>query len=98
MNYHVYILYSSSLDKYYVGYTESLKERVEQHNAGHYNGSYTMQTTDWELFYSISCESKKQSILIERHIKRMKSRKYYYSLRQYSEISIKLLHRYSDTI
>lgn len=32
--YYVYILYSKKLDKFYIGYTEDLKERVRRHNAG----------------------------------------------------------------
>ncbi|NLX81274.1 MAG: GIY-YIG nuclease family protein [Proteiniphilum sp.] len=97
MSYHVYLLYSPFLDGFYVGYTESLTERVSQHNDGFYYESYTKLATDWELFYSIACETKKQAILIERHIKRMKSRKYYFSLKQYPDISIKLLKRYSES-
>ena len=94
MIFHVYILHSPSLDKFYVGYTESLSERILQHNQGFYEQAHTRLASDWMLFYSIVCESKKQAILIERHIKNMHSRKYYYSLKQYPEISIKLLARY----
>ena len=94
MIFHVYIIYSVALDSFYIGFTESLSERIVQHNQGFYQGAYTKMANDWELFHYIECESKKQAILIERHIKKMRSRKYYHSLRDYPEISLKLLAHY----
>ncbi len=32
----VYIIYSESLDKYYIGEAIDLEERIEQHNSGFY--------------------------------------------------------------
>ncbi|NUN71040.1 MAG: GIY-YIG nuclease family protein [Bacteroidetes bacterium] len=34
MSYFVYILYSKSFDRFYIGQTSSLPERLYQHNAG----------------------------------------------------------------
>ncbi|MEO9872364.1 GIY-YIG nuclease family protein [Ekhidna sp.] len=38
MAYFVYILYSSSLDKYYKGQSSNLSNRIRPHNGGHENG------------------------------------------------------------
>ena len=32
--FYTYIIYSKSKDKYYIGYTEDLKFRLERHNSG----------------------------------------------------------------
>lgn len=94
MSFFVYIIHSTSIDRFYVGHTEFLSERLSQHNQGFYKGAFTQLADDWTLFYSIECESKKQAIYIERHIKKMHSRKYYYSLKKYPDLSFKLLARY----
>jgi putative endonuclease len=35
MEFFVYILFSSSLDKFYIGHTNDLDRRVYEHNLGH---------------------------------------------------------------
>ena len=92
-----YILYSKSVDKFYIGSSHtSLKDRVCKHNTSFYSGHhYTSQASDWELYLSISCESFSHARKIENHIKRMKSRKYITDLRLYPEILEKLLYTYA---
>ncbi|MBL7014472.1 MAG: GIY-YIG nuclease family protein, partial [Candidatus Marinimicrobia bacterium] len=34
MKYFVYVLYSESSDQYYVGHTEDIDRRLNQHNSG----------------------------------------------------------------
>lgn len=46
--YVVYIIYSSSADKFYVGQSEDLLQRLMQHNHRLYKGSNTFIATDWE--------------------------------------------------
>ena len=91
----VYILYSSKIDKYYIGQTELLAiERLDQHNSTFYDKSFTKNGIPWELYFELECKSKKQAIQIENHIKKMKSRLYIQNLKRYPEISIKLLNEY----
>ena len=47
MNYHVYIIYSPSLNSFYVGYTENEEDRIRQHNVEFYVGSYTKFASDY---------------------------------------------------
>ena len=94
MKYYCYLLFSKSLNKYYAGETQKLDERLRLHNTGFFIDAYTSIASDWELFYWIECESRKQTRGIEGHIKKMKSVKYYQSLRKYPEITAKLLARY----
>ena len=98
MNDVCYILYSSSLDKFYIGFTqEPLESRLKKHRQGFYNRSFTKITTDWDVYYFIVCECTAQALSIEKHIKKMKSRTYLENLKKYSEISIKLKQKYTCT-
>jgi putative endonuclease len=91
----VYIIYSRVADKFYIGQTSDIAKRLADHNVGIYNDAFTKRASDWKLFFSIKCDSIKQAILIEKHIKRMKSRKYIENLLQFPEIAEKLKRTYS---
>jgi len=94
-----YILYNLSADKYYIGFTqESVIERLEKHNSGFYNNSYTSGISgNWEIYLLIQCASASQALKIERHIKAMKSKKYIQNLKIYPEIIEKLKNKYMST-
>jgi len=71
---HTYILYSASLDKYYVGHTcEVMAERLRKHNSNH--RGFTGKAGDWRLVYRQSYSAKEEAYGREREIKRWKSRK-----------------------
>ena len=91
----VYIIYSKNIDKYYIGSTVNLEERLQQHNTGYYTDAYTSKVKDWKLYYCIVCENLTQAIKIEQHIKRMKSRVYINHLKEYPEITRRLLEKYA---
>jgi len=70
----VYILFSKSLNKYYVGSTYDVEWRLERHNAGW--GKYTKTGVPW---VSVLCEeysTKTEALKRESEIKNKKSRKY----------------------
>ena len=74
MHYFVYILYSKTLDKYYVGYTgDNLVERIRKHNTQH--KGFTGGFGDWTISYTESFVVKTDAIKRERQIKNWKSRK-----------------------
>src|SRR5690606_37152636 len=70
----VYIIYSSKLDKYYVGHTHDLLIRVEQHNSG--ISTFTSIANDWVLKYSEPFHSREDAYKREIQMKKKKSRKY----------------------
>ena len=74
MSFYVYILYSSSSDKYYVGFTQDLEKRLARHNSG-LNRS-TKSGLPWELKYSEVFETRGEAMVREKQIKAQKSRKY----------------------
>ena len=74
MNYQVYILFSASINKYYVGFTgDDLLERIRKHNSNH--KGFTGGPGDWKLAYTESYLSKPAAIEREKIIKGWKSRK-----------------------
>ena len=94
MTHFVYIIFSESINRFYVGETVNVDERITQHNLGFYKSAFSKQATDWKLFWSIECVSRTQALKIENHIKKMKNRKYFENLVKCPEISQKLLIRY----
>jgi len=97
MKFFCYILYSKSLNRYYIGYTSDIEERILLHNTGHFGGkSYTHITSDWVQYLLIPCETITQAIYIESKIKKMKSRKYIENLNKYPEMIEKILREFHD--
>ena len=94
MDYTVYILYSKKLDKNYIGFTENLKQRLEFHLNNEEVRKFTYNADDWDLIFTLQCDSKKQGLCIESHIKSMKSKVYVQNLLRYPEMSTKLLEKY----
>ncbi len=72
----VYILYSAKLDKYYIGRSENVALRLTFHNNPIETRKFTARGLPWELRRSIPCETKAQSIRMEKLIKQKKSRKF----------------------
>lgn len=71
--FYVYILYSKSIDTYYIGSTSvELKERLQRHLSSH--KGFTGRAKDWEVVYFESFENKTVTILREQEIKKWKSR------------------------
>jgi putative endonuclease len=63
---------------------------LDKHNTAFYKNTYTSFTSDWELFLLIECNSTKQALAIEKHIKKMKSTVYINNLKLYPEMIEKL--------
>jgi putative endonuclease len=92
MVYSCYILFSKSKNRYYVGYTSDIEERIKLHNSGSFGyKSYTYKASDWDLFLIISCKTIEQAVFVETKIKRMKSRKYIENMKKYPEMIEKIL-------
>ena len=88
-----YILYSESLDRYYIGAChKDLHDRIKNHNSGKYGAkTYTSQGCDWVLYLSFDCDDYSHAVRLERKIKSMKSRKYLENLFKYQELRQKVL-------
>ena len=72
----LYILYSKSINKYYVGETVDVENRLQAHNQHKYRKGYTKAAEDWKIALKLELESKENALYIERFIKKMKSKKF----------------------
>ena len=74
MTFHVYILFSTIRDRYYVGHTgDELTERLRKHNSKH--KGFTGKIGDWKIIYTEIYPTKEAAYKREREIKSWKSRK-----------------------
>jgi putative endonuclease len=48
--YTFYILYSQSLDRYYIGYCQNLQARLDRHLSNH--KGFTAKAKDWIVVYT----------------------------------------------
>jgi len=69
--YYVYILKSLKTDKLYIGHTDDLVRRIEEHNTGR-GGKYTRQNGPWTLVYSGSHPDRASAVRRERFLKSTK--------------------------
>ena len=78
--FYVYILYSSSADKYYVGSSADVDARLHDHNHGDRPDQlkkYTAKHRPWELKLTIVAgEIRSEGMKMERFIKGKKSRRF----------------------
>ena len=72
--FYIYIIFSSTLNKYYFGYTADLSKRLEDHNSG--ISTFTSKANDWILKYSEPFSSRELAMKREKEIKKKKSRSY----------------------
>ena len=92
---YVYVIKSSKDDSFYIGRTSTLEERLKYHNSTHKNIGVTRRNIPWNYHYTLEVESSIIASKIEKHIKRMKSRRYLKNLAKYPEIGEKLVKKYS---
>jgi putative endonuclease len=75
MMFYIYILYSESADRYYVGLTSDVGRRLKEHNYPEVFNKYTSKHIPWELKLFFECsDSRGEGLIVERFIKNQKSR------------------------
>ena len=73
---HLYIIFSSAIDKYYVGETSNFQDRLNQHNSSFYEKSYTSIANDWKPVLLIEFDNISQARKAEAFTKKMNSREF----------------------
>jgi putative endonuclease len=73
--FYIYIIYSNTAERFYVGHSENPWDRLVQHNENQ-GDKYTGKYQNWELkaVFQVS-ENRGDALLIEKFIKRQKSKK-----------------------
>jgi putative endonuclease len=75
MQYFVYIIYSINKDKYYIGQTQHIENRLSVHNS-----NCNLGTNDWQIKYIECYETRAEAVRRECEIKKKKRRAYLESL------------------
>jgi putative endonuclease len=65
--YYTYVLHSKKDGKYYIGWTDDLRGRVEEHKRG--NNEATRNRRPLELIYYEACGNKKKTVAREKYFK-----------------------------
>jgi putative endonuclease len=74
--FYLYILYSPSADKFYIGHTDDPFRRLDQHNNSPFN-TFTSKYRPWEIVALFQCgNTRSEAIVIEKIVKKNKSRKF----------------------
>ncbi|MDW8332151.1 MAG: GIY-YIG nuclease family protein [Cyclobacteriaceae bacterium] len=79
----VYILYSPSYDKYYVGQTKDLSNRVERHNQGY--EKFTSFYRPWSLVWYASKPTRADAMVLERKLKNLTKDRLREFIKKYSQ-------------
>ena len=72
--FYAYIIFSQKLNKFYIGSTNDLQRRLQDHNRG--KTSFAKQGLPWQLKYWEEFASRKEAVKREMEIKKRKDRKY----------------------
>lgn len=65
--FYTYILYSNKLKKFYIGYTDNLRERIKQHN--NEAVPFTSRGIPWQLAYYEAFTEKQDAMDEEKFLK-----------------------------
>jgi len=71
---YVYILFSASRDRYYIGETLDIEQRLVQHGTGVFRRSSTANTSDRTLVLAIPCVDRSVARRLEAFLKRQRNR------------------------
>ncbi len=70
---YTYILYSESMNRYYIGSCENVQERLKRHLSNH--DGYTAKAKDWIIVHQEPFSTKSDALRREKEIKAWKSAK-----------------------
>lgn len=74
MFYYVYVIQSTKDKNFYVGYTNNIKKRIEEHNNGHVES--TKSRIPFKLIYWEGCMSQKDALKREKYLKTAWGKRY----------------------
>jgi putative endonuclease len=93
---YVYVIYSASIDRFYIGETEHFETRLKWHNDSKFKGSYTSITHDWRLYLLFELQNIAIARRMESYMKSQKSRKFIIGLKESEKKRNKLLKKFEE--
>ena len=73
MKYYVYILYSRENDRFYIGQTNNLPDRLERHNSG--SEKATKPFIPWVIEWFTEKESRSEAMRLEKKLKNLSKKR-----------------------
>jgi len=73
--YFTYILKSTKSGKLYIGHTNNIERRLQEHNTN--QSKSTKNKGPWELIYTKEFSSNSEAILLEIKLKKVKNKNYF---------------------
>jgi putative endonuclease len=74
--YYFYILYNSTIDKFYIGQTSNLELRLNDHNKTTHKVKFTAKSKGmWSVVYKEPFKTRSEAMKREKYVKSWKSRK-----------------------
>ncbi|MEM9921334.1 MAG: GIY-YIG nuclease family protein [Bacteroidota bacterium] len=70
----VYIIYSHTIDRFYVGSTQNLDDRMKRHNSG--RSKYTKRGMPWVIITTFELASRPEAVRLEKKIKKRGIKRY----------------------
>ncbi len=70
--FYTYILYTEKFDRFYIGQTNNLDNRIERHNNGYVKS--TKAYIPWEIVYSEAFQTRALATQREKQLKKLKSK------------------------
>jgi putative endonuclease len=82
MSFYVYIIYSESHDKYYVGQTNDINDSIKRHNNG--SERFTSPYLPWVLKCAIEKPNRGEAMILESKLKNLNRQKLIKFINKYS--------------
>lgn len=89
MHFTTYILYSTKINKFYVGQTSNIVRRIYEHNMQ--NSRFTSLGVPWTLIWLKQFSSRIEAIQLERKLKNLSRKRKIKFISKYAEYSVKTL-------
>ena len=82
MQYYVYILYSAGHDKYYIGQTNDIVNRLLRHNSG--MEKVTRSYIPWQMVCDIEKQTRSEAMILEKKLKNVSKERIRQFIEKYS--------------
>ena len=92
MRFFVYSIYNQKADKFYIGQTKDLNNRIEFHNNKLFKGYTAKFPGHWDLIYSEEVCSRDAALKREKQLKSYRGREFIKNIiYKYSEVALRQL-------
>ena len=74
--YIVYAIYNKTVNKFYIGQTMDIQERLQQHNDHIFKGYTARFEGEWKLIYTESVATRSEALKREKQLKSYQGREF----------------------